>query len=79
LSQIIPNIKLTTENTNVIKPSIKRRKFFTYAGALALGIFSISKIPFNFFGSNNSEKKVAIKIERNPLAVERRKRAGDNG
>jgi len=64
---------------------IKRRNFFYYLGASALGIFSISKLPINIFKSkinkeltesNTSQKPV---VKPNPYAVKRDSGGVKNG
>jgi len=53
---------------------IKRRNFFYYLGASAVGIFSLSKLPINLFISKinrelTKEQKPVVKS--NPFAVKR--------
>lgn len=64
---------------------IKRRNFFYYLGASALGIFSVSKLPINIFKSkinrelterNISQKPV---VKPNPFAVKRDSGGVKNG
>ena len=51
---------------------IKRRNFFYYVGASLVGIFSISKLPFNIIQNKiNKEISGTIKIAENPHAVKR--------
>jgi uncharacterized membrane protein YhaH (DUF805 family) len=60
---------------------VKRRNFFYYLGASLVGIFSISKLPFNII-QNKINKEIAgsIKISENPQAVKREKtHRGNNG
>ncbi|MEO8665269.1 MAG: hypothetical protein ABI462_07220 [Ignavibacteria bacterium] len=61
------------------KIKIKRKKFFLYSGAVALGIYTASKIPFNFFQTKQSQKVSSIKITQNPHAVKRKAREVNNG
>ena len=75
---------MTKSNTSIEKESnkIKRKKFFLYSGALALGMFAASKIPFNLFKSNQNVipvKESSIKITQNPNAVKRNSRQENNG
>lgn len=52
--------------------NIKRRNFFYYLGASLVGIFSISKLPFNFVQNRiNKDIKGSVKITENPYAVKR--------
>lgn len=70
----------TKKNVNTGK--IKRKKFFLYSGALALGMLAVSKFPFNIFKSNqdtNIRKNSSIKITQNPNAVKRNSRQDNNG
>lgn len=53
---------------------IKRKNFFYYLGASALGIYAISKYPFSILQSKLSKEtqpKINFKIKVNPLAVKR--------
>lgn len=59
-------------NNNSSTGNIKRRNFFYYIGASLVGIFSISKLPFNIV-QNKIKKEISgsIKITGNPHAVKR--------
>jgi hypothetical protein len=62
---------MKSNNTNSTR-IIKRRNFFYYIGASLIGIFSISKLPFNIFSNKiNKEITDSIKISENPYAVKR--------
>ena len=53
---------------------IKRKNFFYYLGASALGIYTISQIPFNKIQSKlrkETRQKADIKVRQNPHAVKR--------
>ena len=51
---------------------IKRKSFFLYLGASALGVYSLTKFPFKFVQSKfTSSGKKNIKVKINPLAVKR--------
>lgn len=56
-----------------------RKKFFFYSGAVALGIYTASKIPFNFFQIKPAQKAGSIKITQNPHAIQRKPREVSNG
>ena len=61
-------------HTDLIKPTkkIKRKSFFLYLGASALGVYSLTKFPFKFVQSKlTSSGKKGIEIKINPLAVKR--------
>jgi hypothetical protein len=63
-------------------PKIKRRNFFYYLGASAIGIFSLSKLPLNIFKSKiNKEltKKQKPVVKSNPYAVKRDTGGTKNG
>jgi hypothetical protein len=60
---------------------IKRKNFFYYLGASALGIYAVFKHPFSILQSKLSKEiqpKVNFKIKVNPLAVKRNMK-GQNG
>ena len=69
---------------------IKRRNFFYYLGAFALGIFSVSKLPISIFKSKinrelterNALKHNALQkpvVNPNPYAVKRDSGGAKNG
>jgi hypothetical protein len=59
---------------------IKRRNFFYYIGAAAVGSFVLSKFPFNFLKKNLSTKShSSIKVTENPFAVKRTHPPGTRG
>jgi hypothetical protein len=49
---------------------IKRRNFFVYLGAGALGAYALTKLPFKLFGQK-LKAEASIKIKPNPYAVKR--------
>jgi hypothetical protein len=57
---------------NIGSIKIKRRNFFYYLGASALGIFSVSRLPIKIFKSKLSNKLTEkITVKANPYAVKR--------
>lgn len=61
---------------------LKRRNFFYYLGASALGVFSVSKLPVKIFKSKiNKEltKKQKPVVKTNPYAVKRNAGGMNNG
>ena len=67
--------------TNKDSKKIKRRNFFYYIGASAIGGFLFSKFPFKIFSDNKKHiiRSSNIKVEENPFAVKRESRRGLNG
>lgn len=64
------------------KPKIKRRNFFYYFSASIAGIFTVSRLPFNFFKSRiNNELANSGKpeVRTNPYAVKRGTKGAMNG
>lgn len=59
-----------------VSKKIKRKNFFYYLGASALGVYAVTKQPFNMLKEAFIKPQAAksIKIELNPMAVKR-----DNG
>jgi len=55
------------------KSKIKRRNFFYYIGAAALGAVVFAKFPFNLIKrvQNSSGRISSIKVTENPFAVKR--------
>ena len=55
------------------KNKIKRRKFFYYIGAAALGAVVFTKFPFNLLkrSSQSTARISSIKVTENPYAVKR--------
>ena len=49
---------------------IKRRNFFVYLGAGALGALALTKLPFRMF-QQKLKAEASIKIKANPYAVKR--------
>jgi hypothetical protein len=63
---------------NSNSPKIKRRNFFYFLGAGALGIYALAKQPVKMFASKI--KAVSrIKIKENPSAVKRNLKEPSNG
>lgn len=61
------------KNTLNLK-KIKRKRFFTSLGAGLLGTAVLNRFPFNLFMNNTGKAEAAkIKVEINPLAVNRKK------
>jgi len=59
---------------------LKRKNFFYYLGASALGIYTISQIPFEKLQSKFKKEiqpNTDLKIKQNPYAVKRSKRGND--
>lgn len=69
-------------NNNAKKP-MKRKKFFLYSGAAALGIFSLVKNPFKLLNRSSDpaplQKVSNIRITQNPKAVSRNTTKLNNG
>ncbi|MCI0450303.1 MAG: hypothetical protein L0Y79_11060 [Chlorobi bacterium] len=67
---------------NIIKPKtktkIKRRNFFYYLSAGALGIYALTKHPFKIFTSKVKASS-SIKVKENPYAVKRDLKGSTNG
>ncbi len=51
-------------------PKIKRRNFFVYLGAGALGAYALTKLPFRLF-QQKLKAETGIKVKENPYAVKR--------
>ncbi len=51
-------------------PKIKRRNFFMYLGAGALGAYALTKLPFKLF-QQKIKAETSIKVKANPYAVKR--------
>ena len=49
---------------------IKRRNFFVYLGAGALGVLALTKLPFRMF-QQKLKAEASIKVKVNPYAVKR--------
>jgi hypothetical protein len=49
---------------------IKRRNFFFYTGAVILGVYSLSKLPFKIFKSKVT-RQASLTVLENPEAVRR--------
>ena len=49
---------------------IKRRNFFVYLGAGALGAYALTKLPFKLF-QQKLKAEASIKVKPNPYAVKR--------
>ncbi len=64
----------STSNSNSIKNSgskkIKRRNFFMYLGAGALGALALRNLPFKLF-QQKIKAEASIKVKENPYAVKR--------
>lgn len=57
--------------SNPIEPKkIKRRNFFVYLGAGALGALALTKLPFRMF-QQKLKAETSIKVKVNPYAVKR--------
>jgi hypothetical protein len=56
-----------------VSKKIKRKNFFYYLGASALGAYALTKQPFNIIKSAFIKPQAVkgIKIELNPMAVKR--------
>ena len=56
---------------NPIEPKrIKRRNFFVYLGAGALGAYALTKLPFRLF-QQKLKAETSIKVKANPYSVKR--------
>ena len=69
------NNKNSIKNSESIKAlpemkKIKRRNFFMYLGAGALGMFALKSLPFKLF-QQKIKAETSIKIKANPYAVKR--------
>lgn len=69
------------ENTNSFSKKINRKKFFIYAGAVAAGVYSLTKLPFEIFKSKveSSSRANAVVFKENPSAVKRTINTKSNG
>jgi len=63
---------------NLTKPKIKRRNFFYYLSAGALGIYAFTKRPFKIFTSKLKAES-SIKVKENPYSVKRGLKDLNNG
>ena len=61
-----------SSNSKAVKetPKIKRRNFFVYLGAGALGAYALTKLPFNLF-RQKLKAEASVKVKENPYAVKR--------
>ena len=57
---------------------IKRRNFFVYLGAGALGALALTKLPFKLL-QQKYKAETSIKVQTNPYAVKRDMTKGSNG
>lgn len=54
------------------KNGMKRKKFFLYLGASAVGLYSAVANPFRLFAKKENKSRGAkLKVQQNPLAVKR--------
>lgn len=54
------------------KNGMKRKKFFLYLGASAMGLYSVVANPFRIFAKKeNKSGSAKLKVQQNPLAVQR--------
>ena len=59
-----------SSNNSESNKKIKRRNFFVYLGAGALGAYALTKLPFKLF-QQKLKAEASIKIKANPYAVKR--------
>ena len=57
-------------DSDKINKKIKRRNFFYYLSAGAVGAYALTKVPFKIFHSKLSSA-ARIKVKENPYAVKR--------
>jgi len=64
-----------------LENKIKRRNFFYYIGAAALGAAVLAKFPFSLFKrtTTSAGRKSSIKVAENPYSVKRTARGSMNG
>ena len=63
---------------STITKSIKRRSFFYYLTAGAVGVYALTKMPFNIVRSK-VQTAGRIKVKENPYAVKRDANKGSRG
>ena len=77
------NNKNSIKNSESIKglpetKKIKRRNFFMYLGAGALGMYALKSLPFKLF-QKKIKAETSIKIKANPYAVKRERNKNRTG
>jgi hypothetical protein len=58
---------------------IKRRNFFYYLSAGAVGAYALTKLPFKIFQSKVKAASSSIRVKENPYAVKREAKGKANG
>jgi hypothetical protein len=66
------------EVTNYFNKKIKRKNFFASIGTGVLSFVVLRTFPFNLFSKNQVKKTRKIKVQINPLAVQRKNSGVNN-